>query len=181
MGNKREFEIAFVGLKPGVHVYEYTILDSFFEKYGAQDFSNCNASVKLSLDKNNGFMQLHFDVGGTVDVDCDRCGNTIHKQLWDEFDMIVKLVENPDEMNEQEEDPDVYYISRTESHLHISDWVYEFVSLSVPMQRQCPDDDKGKSTCNQEVIEKLKQMEEDVKNQANPLWSGLDQFKNLDN
>lgn len=181
MGNKREFEIAFVGLKPGVHVYEYTILDSFFEKYGVQDFTNCNATVKLSLDKNNGFMQLHFDVGGTVEVDCDRCGNTIYKQLWDEFDMIVKLVENPDEMNEQEEDPDVYYISRTESHLHISDWIYEFVSLSVPMQRQCPDDEQDESTCNKAVIEKLQQMEEEVKKQANPLWSGLDKFKDLEN
>lgn len=179
MAHKREFEIAFVGLKPGVHVYDYTITDSFFENYGTQDFRNCNATVKLSLDKNVGFMQLRFDIGGEVEVDCDRCGNTITKQLWDEFNVIVKLVDNPNEMNEQEEDPDVYYISRTESHLHISNWIYEFVSLSVPMQRQCSLNEEGQSTCNQEVIAKLQQMEDEVKNQTNPLWSGLDKFKNL--
>jgi uncharacterized metal-binding protein YceD (DUF177 family) len=37
-------------------------------------------------------------------------------------------------MNEQEEDPDVYYISRSESHLHLAEWIYEFINLSIPMQ-----------------------------------------------
>lgn len=181
MGNRREFEIAFVGLKPGTHVYNYNILDSFFENYGQQDFTNCNASVKLFLEKHTSFIELKFDIGGTVEVDCDRCGNTINTQLWDEFKMIVKLVENPDEMNEQEEDPDVFYISRTESHLYVADWIYEFVSLSVPNQRQCPNDENGESTCNKEAINKLKQMEENVTKEINPLWSGLEKFKNLDN
>ncbi|MFY7965723.1 MAG: YceD family protein [Chitinophagaceae bacterium] len=181
MGNKREFEIAFVGLKPGIHVFNYDIGDSFFETYGSQDFTNCKAKVKLSLDKNNGFMQLHFDISGVVDVDCDRCGNALTKDLWDEFDMVVKLVEEPDEMNNTEEDPDVFYISRTESHLMVSDWIYEFVNLSVPMQKMCGEDDNGKSLCNQEVIEKLKQMEADVNKVANPLWHGLEKFKDLEN
>lgn len=181
MENKREYEIAFVGLKPGVHVYDYDISDSFFEKYGEQDFTNCNAKVKLSLDKNNGFMQLHFDVAGTVDADCDRCGNPLTKELWDEFDIIVKLVEEPEKMNETEEDPDVYYISRGESFLHVGDWMYEFVNLSVPTQRKCGEDAKGKSLCNQEVIEKLKQMEAEVNKVSNPLWQGLDKFKDLEN
>lgn len=181
MGNKREFEIAFVGLKPGVHVYQYNIGDSFFEKYGIQDFDQCNSSVKLSLEKHSGFMQLHFDISGTVNVDCDRCGNPLTKDLWDEFDLIVKLVDEPEVMNNQEEDPDVYYIGRTESYLFVSDWIYEFVCLSVPLQRTCEVDDKGNSNCNPLVIEKLKQMEADVAKIANPLWTGLDKFKDLEN
>lgn len=181
MGSKRDFEIAFVGLKPGVHVYNYDIEDSFFETFGLQDFTNCKAHIKMSLEKNNGFMQLHFDVSGSVNVDCDRCGNPLLKELWDEFDMIVKLVENPEEMNNQEEDPDIFYISRTESHLHISNWIYEFVNLSVPLQNKCGDDENGKSLCNQEVIEKLNQMEAEVNKEANPLWKSLEKFKDLEN
>jgi hypothetical protein len=46
----RQFDIAFVGLTPGEHTFEYQITDSFFENYGPQDFSNCNATVKLVLD-----------------------------------------------------------------------------------------------------------------------------------
>jgi len=51
MSHRREFEIAFVGLKPGIHVFEYGIDDQFFVPYGEQDFINLEANVKLSLEK----------------------------------------------------------------------------------------------------------------------------------
>ncbi|MCA6440879.1 MAG: YceD family protein [Sediminibacterium sp.] len=180
MSHRREFEIAFVGLKPGIHVYEYRVEDKFFVPYGEQDFKNCVADIKLSLDKNNGFMLLRFDIGGTLESGCDRCGNPLSFQLWDEFNIIVKMVENPEEMNEQEEDPDVYYISRGESHLHLADWIYEFINLSIPLQKMCKAEEMGGPKCNKEVLEKLKKMEEEVKKDTPTIWKGLDQFKNLE-
>ena len=42
MNSRREFEIAFVGLKPGIHEFEYQITDRFFEAYQQQDFTNCD-------------------------------------------------------------------------------------------------------------------------------------------
>lgn len=179
MNFRREFEIAFVGLKPGIHKYEYRVDDKFFSNYGKQDFANCNAVIKLELDKNSSFMFLKFDVDGTADVTCDRCGNPLTIRLWDEFKVMVKLVDNPDEMNEQEEDPDVYYISRGESHLHLADWIYEFINLSIPMQKMCPPDEVGGPQCNKEVLAKLAKVE--VKNnETNPVWKGLERFKNLE-
>lgn len=177
MNYRREYEIAFVGLKPGEHTFQYQIEDKFFANYGPQDFSNCHADVKVTLDKSNGFIMLKFDVGGTADVNCDRCGNPLHLQLWDEFKIIVKLVDEPEQMNEQEEDPDVYYISKGESHLHLEDWIYEFVNLSIPVQKMCKEDEEGNSQCNPEVLEKLRKMEENVKQAENPIWKGLDKFK----
>jgi uncharacterized metal-binding protein YceD (DUF177 family) len=180
MSNRREFEIAFVGLKPGIHVFEYRIGDKFFTEYGEQDFQNCQANVKLTLEKNTGFMLLKFDVDGTVDVSCDRCGNPLKMQLWDEFNIVVKMVEDPQVMNDQEEDPDVYYIGHNESHLYVSDWIYEFINLSLPMQKMCPEDEIGGPQCNKEVLEKLKQMENDTEQTTNPIWKGLEQFKNIE-
>lgn len=180
MNQRREYEIAFVGLKPGIHVYEYRIEDKFFVQYGEQDFENCIANIKLSLEKNTGFMQLKFDIDGELTVACDRCGNTLPTQLWDEFTIIVKMVDNPEEMNEQEEDPDVYYIGRGESHLHLADWIYEFVNLSIPLQKMCREEEMGGPKCNNEVLEKLRKMEEDAQKDTNTVWKGLDKFKNLE-
>ncbi len=180
MSQRREYEIAFVGLKPGMHVFEYRVEDKFFVPYGEQDFTNCIANIKLSLDKKNGFMQLKFDVDGTVDVICDKCGNTLPMQLWDEFNIIVKIVDEPEVMNEQEEDPDVYYISRGESHLHMADWIYEFVNLSIPLQKMCKEEEMGGAKCNIEVLEKLRKMEEQAQKDSNTVWKGLDRFKNLE-
>ncbi len=178
MANRRAFEIAFVGLKPGVHSFNYDLEDTFFAEKGAQDFSNAKAHVKLSLEKNTGFMLLKFEVGGIASVSCDRCGNPLTMDLWDEFKMLVKLVDNPDEMNEQEEDPDVFYLSRTESHLYVGDWIYEFVTLSIPLQRMCTKEQMGGPQCNNEVLDKLKEMEaKHTEHNANALWKGLDKFK----
>jgi uncharacterized metal-binding protein YceD (DUF177 family) len=181
---RREFDIAFVGLKPGIHEYQYEIKDSFFEDFQEQDFRNCAAHVKLSLDKKAGFMLLKFEIGGKVEVACDRCSNPLPLQLWDEFNIVVKLVENPEEMNEREEDPDIYYISRTESHLRIAEWIYEFINLSIPMQKMCSPEEMGGPHCNQEVLAMLNKMEENIQQpneapKSNPLWKGLEKFKNL--
>jgi uncharacterized metal-binding protein YceD (DUF177 family) len=178
MGKRREFEIPFVGLKPGIHEFTYTVDDKFFAEVENREFTNCTATVKLQFDKKSSFMLLKFEIGGKADVVCDRCGNTLTMDLWDEFNMVVKMVDNPDEMNQQEDDPDVYYISRTESHLDVSDWIFEFVSLSVPFQKSCKEEEMGGPQCNKEVLDKLKEMEaNEAARNANTIWKDLDKFK----
>ena len=178
MANKRAFDIPFVGLKPGIHDFSYELDDKFFSEKGAEDLKNTSANVKLVLEKNTGFMLLRFEVGGKTDVTCDRCGNSLNMDLWDEFKMLVKLVDDADEMNVQEEDPDVFYLPKSESHLDVSNWLYEFVMLSIPMQRMCSREEMGGPQCNNEVLEKLKEMEDRTKeDNANTLWKGLDKFK----
>lgn len=181
MNSRRNFDIAFVGLKPGIHEFEYEINDKFFAEYQEQDFRKVTAYVKLSLDKKSGFMLLKFEVGGKLDVTCDRCGNDLPLDLWDEFNIVVKMVEDPEQMNEQEEDPDVYYISRGESHINVSDWIYEFINLSIPMQRMCKPEDIGGPHCNKEVLAMLNKLDAQNNKPENPVWKGLEKFKDLDN
>lgn len=176
MGNKREFEIAFVGLKPGIHEYSYHVDNKFFANYSQADFSDCEAVIKLKLEKNTNFMLLKFEIGGTVNVTCDRCGNLLPMDLWDEFNMVVKQVDNPAVMNDNEADPDIFYISMTESHLHVADWIYEFVALSIPMQRMCDESEIGRPQCNAEVLSMLKKMESRTSNH-HPLQAGLEKLK----
>jgi uncharacterized metal-binding protein YceD (DUF177 family) len=181
MNYRRTFDIAFVGLKPGIHEYEYNVADKFFIEYGEQDFKNCTAQIKLNLDKQNGFMLLRFEVGGKLELSCDRCGNHLPLDLWDEFKIMVKMVDDADVMNNQEEDPDVYYISRGESHINVSDWIYEFINLSIPMQRMCDEEEIGGPYCNKEVLAMLKKMDVQNSQPTNPLSKGLEKFKDLDN
>ena len=177
MAGRRDFEIAFVGLKPGLHSFEYEIDNRFFEEFGSQDFSNAKAQIRLKLEKNTGFMILKFEVGGTVEVQCDRCGNRLPMELWDEFEVLVKMTEDADKMNEEEEDPDVFYIPRTESHLDVKKWIFEFVILSIPMHKMCKESEIGGPYCNKEVLAKLAGMNpQPAKDKS--IWKDLDQFRN---
>jgi uncharacterized metal-binding protein YceD (DUF177 family) len=178
MGNMRKFEIAFVGLKQGEHEFSYDLNDQFFKENGAEDIEKIEAGVKLILDKNTGFMLLKFIVGGKASVNCDRCGNPLDVDLWDEFNVVVKLTEDAEEMNAEEEDPDVFYIPRSASHIDVKDWLYEFAMLSLPTQKSCGNDAAGESLCNKEVLKKLDEMQvKDDDENAHSIWKGLDKFK----
>jgi uncharacterized metal-binding protein YceD (DUF177 family) len=180
MAHRRDFEIAFVGLKPGVHEYAYEITDKFFEPFQQQDFRNCKADVKLHLDKKSSFMLLKFEIGGSLEVVCDRCNNYLPLQLWDEFNITVKMVEEPELANEQEEDPDVYYISRGESHVDVANWIYEFINLSIPMHKSCSYEKMDGPYCNPSAMDVLKKLEPEEKEiKENPIWKGLEKFKNI--
>jgi uncharacterized metal-binding protein YceD (DUF177 family) len=181
MNFRRSFEIAFVGLKPGIHQFDFEVDDLFFSHYGTHDFETCAAKVKVQLDKKPGFFLLHFDIDGWVQTGCDKCGNSLRLQLWEEFKMMVKMVDDPELMNQQGEDPDVFYISRGESHLHMADWIYEFVMLSIPMQRRCSEQDMGGDQCNKDVLAKLASMEKDAgKEVVNTLEKQLEKIKKID-
>jgi uncharacterized metal-binding protein YceD (DUF177 family) len=181
MSRRREFEIAFVGLKPGVHEFSYPINDKFFEPFDEQDFRNCKANVKLLLDRKSSFMLLKFEIGGAMEVTCDRCNNNLPFELWDEFNITVKMVEEPELMNDQEEDPDVYYIGKTESHIDVASWIYEFINLSIPMQRTCNFEKMDGPNCNKAAMDMLKKLEpEENKTNENPIWKGLEKFKDLE-
>jgi uncharacterized metal-binding protein YceD (DUF177 family) len=182
MGHRRDYEIAFVGLKPGIHSYSYDITDKFFEPFQQQDFRNCRAQVKLTLDKKSSFMLLKFEIGGVIDVACDRCSNDLKLDLWDEFNLTVKMVDDAEQMNNQEEDPDVYYIGRGESHIDVANWIYEFINLSIPMQKVCAFEKADGPNCNPATLDLLKKMEvKPGEKTENPIWKGLEKFKDLDN
>lgn len=100
--------------------------------------------------------------------------------MWDEFNLVVKLVANPDEMNSREEDPDIYYIHHNETHLHLADWIYEFINLSIPMTRMCATEDIGGPHCNMEVLKKLEQLKPGENNSPG-IWKDLEKFRNTEN
>jgi uncharacterized metal-binding protein YceD (DUF177 family) len=110
-------------------------------------------------------------------VTCDRCNNNLPLQLFDEFTVTVKMTDEPEVMNVQEEDPDVYYISRGESHMDVKDWIYEFVNLSIPMQKTCEFENMDGPYCNPPQNEMLNNMKPDEKEVRNPIWKGLEKFK----
>ena len=182
MNHRREYEIAFVGLKPGIHEYEYLITDLFFEEFQEQDFKNCQAHVKLVLEKSSStFLRLRFEIGGSIETLCDRCSNNMPLQLFDEFSITVKMVDDPDEMNESEEDPDVYYISKGESHIDVKDWIFEFINLSMPMQKTCEFENMDGPYCSKEARDLLLQMKPPDAKTENPIWKDLNKFKDLEN
>lgn len=167
---KREFEIAFVSLKLGEHHFNYFIEDSFFEHFAIPDFKNAQIEVHLTLDKTADAFLLYFKINGKVLTHCDRCGDPFTLELWDEFDHVVKWVDELEVEAKNEEDAEVTYISKSESLLDVSTLIYENIIFSLPIQKVHPNLDNGESGCNQETLSRLKQQ---ITHTTNKMWDEL--------
>ncbi len=182
MKNSRVFEIAWQGLKLGEHELIFDLDDKFLMwKYPETEYKQLNVQIKVTFDKQVNFFMFHFNIDGSLVVPCDRCGEEFELSLWDEFDLLVKLNDVEDE-DQIEEEADVVFISRSETVLDISDWLYEFLMLSIPLQKIHPQDAIGNDTCNPAVLAFLKQSAEALEQEnKNTIWKGLDSIKIEDN
>lgn len=171
----KQYDIAFVGLKSGEHEFDYDIDDHFFAEYAKPDFSDSHLHIHLNFDTQNRFFLLKFEITGEITVNCDRCGDPFTLSVWDEFKLVVKVVEDPSTI--EDEEPDVSYIGSNESLLNVADWIYEFSLLSIPMQRIHANKESGESGCNKKSLEVLKEMQQKEKENINPIWKDLEKFK----
>ncbi len=180
MKHNREYEIAWQGLKPGVHTYQYLLDDKFMTEFeGERDFKDLDAQITLRFDKKTNFFICHFDVDGSVTAVCDRCGGDFKLRLWDEFDLVIKLT-GTEEAEEIDDEDDVVFIPRSETVIDISSWLYEFVMLSMPLQKIHPDKPDGSSGCDENALKLLNQLSEPGDTAKNDIWKGLEALKNIE-
>ena len=176
MKHNREFEIAWQGLKPGIHTFQYEVGDRFMQEREVEtDFKDLNARVNVTFDKKTNFFLLHVDIDGSVTVPCDRCGDEFPLRLWDEFDLLIKL--SGEDAEEIDEESDVVFIPRSETVIDISNWIYEFLMLSIPLQRVHPDNADGTPGCNPQALSLLNQLAEPEDEPKNDIWKGLEALK----
>jgi uncharacterized metal-binding protein YceD (DUF177 family) len=175
MQTRKEYIIQFVGLSLGEHEYEFEVTDAFFEDLDYSEIKQGNIHIKLTLLKQSQMMVLQFEIGGTVKAVCDLCTGDFDLPLNGSHKLIVKVGGN-DVGNE--DDDDIIMIAANEHELDLSQYIYEYIALSYPIKRVHPDDKKGKSTCDKEVLKKLKDLliEEEPEIPNDPRW---DQLKNI--
>ncbi len=169
--NQRDFNIAFVGLKPGSHEFFYTLGSEELEKFSEHfEIEDPEAIVKLVLDKKDTFLDLKFDSTLKGKTYCDRCGGDLLLDVWDESELILKLSSNADKENETNDQDDILFIARGESIINVYDWIIEVLAVMIPMSKS-----HEAEKCDPEVISKLNEMTQ--KENKKNIWKDLDNIK----
>lgn len=172
MKGLRDFQIPFVGLKVGVHEFNFELGKKFFEHFPDSPVTECDVKVRLEFDKKETLFTLNFFIDGKVSVECDRCLAPYQKEIFGDFTCYVKFTENPDEIPENDE---IVFIGRDESHIDVAQLIYEYVVLCLPIQK-IPCKEPGEDErCNQEVLKFFKQQEEANQKEPtiDPRWEAL--------
>ena len=147
--------ISFKGLPLGSHLFEWTIGSSFFTLYEMSEINDASIKVELTLVKHSSFLELHFVLNGWAEVNCDRCLDPLKLEIASEDEMFVKFGEQSGEDDSEEDD--VITLPYDEHRLDVSQYIYEYAHLDLPIRRVHQEDANGRSACNAEMIEKLEQ------------------------
>ena len=75
-------------------------------------------------------------------------------------------------------DPEIITIPQDEHVLDLKQYLYEFIHLNLPIQRIHPDDEKGESTCDPSMIQKLREHLVGEENENDPRWDELKRLMN---
>ena len=154
----------------GDHDYDWEIDKTFFEALVNNEVEDCRLTIKLKLEKQDRMMILDFEIRGEVFTVCDRCNDTLSLPVEVSETLIIKFG-----AERKEESEDVLIIPETEYKIDISNFINEYVTLSLPIKKIHPEDDSGKSGCNEEAIEKL--LELTKRDKIDPRWEKLKDLK----
>jgi uncharacterized protein len=175
MAGGKEYVIQFVGLAVGKHEYEFEAGNKFFDGLDYSEIKEGDVKVDLQLLKQSSMMSLEFRISGTVKVPCDLCTEIFDLPISGEYKLIVKVGGN----DAQDGDDDIITVAANEHELDLSQYIYEYIMLSLPIKRVHPDDKNGNSTCDPEMIEKVKKylVDDSGDDETDPRWDGLKGIK----
>ncbi len=171
-----KYIIPFSGLNQGIHEFNYHIDKEFFSEIEYSLIEDSSVDVTVSLNKTETMLLLDFEIEGTVHLQCDRCTDYFDLPVKGKNRLIVKFGEETEEVSDV-----VLVLSEKEFEFNISQYIYEYINLLVPMRHVHSDDTEGNSTCNQEmidIIEKISNKQTDPE-EIDPRWEALKNLKNL--
>lgn len=171
------YDIPFVGLKLGKHVFSYEVGSTFFNQFENSLIKEGDIFIHLTFDKEkDNFFVLEFYVDGVVETECDRCMDPLTVQINTQNRLIVKFA--GDETDADVEDPDVLILDSNEVKVNIAKSIFDFIHLAMPLKKTCTMNALGSKECNPDVLQQLNEHKNSRSHEEiDPRWEALKKLK----
>lgn len=160
----KDFDIAFIGLSNGAHVFEFNLDDSFFELFKYDEYSQLRGKVTMEMVKSETVLDLSLNFSGSIQAPCDVTNEPFEQALNNAFGIQVNFGDSYNDENEE-----LLVLPRGEHQFNIAQMVYELVVLSIPAKLYGPNAGNG-------IEDYLKNEDEETETDTDPRW---DQLKDL--
>jgi uncharacterized protein len=167
------YTIPLSGLKEGRHLFDFEINNEFFELFEESEIKEGSLIANIVLDKRPTHLDLLTSISGSVRICCDRCLEMFSQPVDSTNRLLVKYGRDDDES-----DPDLLILQFDEHELDMSQNIYEYIYLALPIKRVHPNDERGNSTCDPEMLEKLKEHLVNEETETDPRWEELRKLMN---
>lgn len=166
----KNYDIDISKLNLGQHDFHFQIEDKFFELFDYSLIDRGNLAVEIVLDKKTSYIDLAFSIVGNIQLICDRSVDSFDFDLETENEIILKYGEEAEELSDE-----VEVIPFNIQSLNVAKYIYEFVSVAIPMKKLHP------RYANEPVEDQIifsSQDDELEKSKIDPRWSELKKLKN---
>ncbi len=130
--NKNEFVISINGLTRGEHTFLGGADKEFFAKFENNEILDADLDVTMFVDKRQECVDVDIDLDGTITVPCDRCLAPVAVEVSESASFRLRL---KGESCTLQEDQEEVFLSDGSDILDLSQEVYDFSLLALPLQR----------------------------------------------
>jgi len=146
---KIEYIIEYASLPIGEHDYEFDIDNQFIQQYCTEPLeNNFNFKAFVKVVKSNLTVQLKVILKGEISVICDKCLIPFQYPVEYEANLIVQ---KGDPKNSTDE---VILVEENDNKINLSQYLYESISLSLPMKIVPCEDFEGVK-CDYEILDRI--------------------------
>jgi uncharacterized protein len=170
-----KFKLKFRGLSKGKHDFEFQIRDDFFERYPESEVKKGEIDAKVELTVSSDIMSLAVKLKGSVYIQCDRCLEYFYLPVKYKTVLYVQSGEHNSDLSDVD---NTVIIGYKENDIVLDKHFYDYIHLSLPVQRVHPDDENGDTMCDPEMMQKLENLEPKEQQNRNPGWDKLKDLYN---
>jgi uncharacterized metal-binding protein YceD (DUF177 family) len=170
------YNINIVGLSNKLHQFNFEFGDEFFRKYNSDLVSRGNFRVDVTLDKHETFIEADFEIRGTVALTCDRSLEPFDYPIAATRKMLFKYGEKDEEITDE-----IMTISRETVSLELGQYIYEFITLAIPLKKLHPrfQDEEEEENIEGKIVYSSSDETTETKNgeEIDPRWNILKKLK----
>lgn len=177
-----EFKLNLFSLGNKTYNYSYKINNDFFSCFEFGLVDNGDFDVKVQLTRTERLIEVLFDIKGIIKMECDKTLRPFDFKVDTHQKIIYKFANEYEELSE-----DLFHIPYDYQQLDLSQPIYEFISVAVPMRRIHPDLEMEEEDFDEEdsltfVYSSLDEeddidSEDDDDEDIDPRWESLKKLK----
>ena len=153
-----DYIIPLNGWAAGERAFRWQADTKFFQKFENTEILDATVGIEAKAVKSGHYMGVDLDITGTVTVACDRCLEDLTLPVEAHPAFSVKFGTGAPEGEEEmrEGSREILVLDASDADLDLSQVIYDYVCLALPMQRVHPEGE-----CNPDTVKFLSQGPED--------------------
>lgn len=141
------FIIPLNGLTAGKNEFFLHAGKEFFDSFENQEIFDAGLQIRVLVEKSGRYIGVDCDIEGEVTVECDRCLEMLDMPIDTQVRLSVKFGDEQASELGQDGEREVIFVKEDEAQLDMSQIVYDYTCLALPMQRT-----HGPGRCNPDAM-----------------------------